>query len=117
VIRLQLPFPPSVNSLFRDVSRRDGKRAGRIKTQRYLTWIRAATNEAAAQDQKPIRGHVKVRILLGKPDRRKRDLDNLLKAPLDLLTGLSLIEDDSAVQCIQVSWAEVDGALVEVRAA
>lgn len=109
MIRLQLPFPPTTNTIWRNVKGRT------LKSARYRTWERAAMNEALAQRQQPIEGPIKVKILLGKPDNRKRDIDNLLKAPLDLLVALGLIENDSLVQSLSISWAEVEGALVEVR--
>lgn len=117
MIRLRLPYPPSTNSLFRNVTARDGKPRGRVPTKRYLTWRRVAENEAMAQQQRSISGPVKVKILLGKPDKRKRDLDNAFKAPLDLLVHMGLIYDDSMVQKLQIEWADVEGAHIEVSAA
>ena len=46
---------------------------------------------------RPLTGRVAVRIEAQPPDRRVRDLDNLLKAPLDALTHAGLWVDDSQI--------------------
>ena len=98
MISLSLPYPPSTNQLYRTAGYgRDGKRRGRIKTQRYLTWLRAAGNEVLAQRQKPLRGPVVLAINVRAPDKRRRDISNLIKAVEDLLVEHGLIQDDSNV--------------------
>lgn len=99
MISLSLPYPPTTNNLYRNTR---GK--GRVKTQRYLTWLRAAGNEVLMQRQKPIAGYVVLNIQLGKPDKRKRDLSNLIKACEDLLVQHGLIEDDSMVAKLTIQW-------------
>lgn len=57
--------------------------------------------------QKPreISGLVAVTINVGKPDRRRRDLDNIAtKAILDLLTAHGIIQDDAMVVKLAASW-------------
>jgi crossover junction endodeoxyribonuclease RusA len=38
-----------------------------------------------------------VKILVNPPDRRRRDIDNLTKVPLDALTHAAVWEDDSQI--------------------
>ena len=40
----------------------------------------------------------------GRPERRKRDVDNLSKAIMDLLNAHQLIQDDTNVASITTSW-------------
>jgi crossover junction endodeoxyribonuclease RusA len=98
MITLKLPFPVSVNAIWRAYKGRN------IKTERYRIWQRAALNEAMAQRQTPIAGPVDVEIMLGRPSKRKMDVDNFCKGPLDILTHMGLIEDDSLIQRLTVSW-------------
>ena len=42
-------------------------------------------------------GALSVSILAYPPDRRRRDLDNTLKAPLDVLARCGVYEDDSQI--------------------
>ncbi len=103
MITLSLPFPPSTNSLYRNVSGR-----GRVKTERYKTWLRAAGNEVLAtplQRRLPIEGKFTLTVLAGRPDKRLRDLDNLLKAVGDLLQSHGLIENDCLAESITVAWS------------
>jgi crossover junction endodeoxyribonuclease RusA len=114
-LTVRLPYPPSVNSLFTNVPGR-----GRVPVARYQTWRKAAQNEITSQragwSVKSISGPVRVTIIAGKPDRRRRDIDNICKAPLDTLVSMGLIDDDSAIQSLTVSWGDVSGALVEITA-
>lgn len=109
-----LPFPPSVNNLFVN-----GKK-GRFPSARYTTWRRAAENQIKGQQEswttKSISGPVEVVMTFGRPDRRRRDLDNLGKAPLDTLVNAGIIDDDSAIQSLTMRWGDVDGSHVEISA-
>ena len=106
-----LPFPPPLHSLTVNAPRR-----GRVPSQRYLTWKRAAGNDVLAQikGQSPIKGPVKIMISFGKPDNRKRDLTNLTKAPEDLMVSHGLIDDDSYVEDMRICWADIQGCEIRV---
>lgn len=111
MIELDLPYPPTTNNLYRSLPGR-----GRVKTERYKTWLRAAGNEVLAQKQKPIKGKVVLAILLGRPDNRRRDISNTIKAIEDLLVEHRLIEDDCHVEQLVVAWADnVEKRRAQVR--
>jgi len=96
-LRLEcIPIPPSTNALYRNVQGR-----GRVKTQRYLTWQRAAGNAIAAQETHPIHGDVEVSIFV--PRDNRRDIDNYCKATLDLLVMHKLIDDDRYITVLHVT--------------
>ena len=109
---LSLPFPPALNNLYANVP---GK--GRIKADRYVSWANAAGWDLKAAKPVPVLGKVVISILLGRPDNRRRDLDNLAKAPLDLLQEHGVIEDDSLVQRLTLAWAPITGCQITVEAA
>ena len=100
MIRFELPFPVSTNGLFFNAAK------GRVKTDRYKAWRRAAGEAILAQGRKRIRGRVSASIALVRPDQRRRDLDNCMKAVLDLLVEMQVIDDDSLVQRISIQWVE-----------
>lgn len=93
-----LPWPPAVNNLYMNVGKR------RIRTLRYDRWLADAS--AAMFEQRPQRVHgpFHVRIVLQRPDRRRRDLDGLAKAVLDALVKQGVIEDDSHAETLSLAW-------------
>lgn len=101
MIRLTLPFPPGVNNLFATRGNR------RIVSQKYEAWRREAHYLARAQVRAGtcIKGPFNIVLTFGRKDRRRRDLDGLAKAPLDLLVTLGIIEDDSLADEIILRWA------------
>lgn len=101
-MKLTLPFPPSVNGLFRNVPMR-----GRVKTKRYESWLKLAMGELMVQRARPVYGPVRIAFWYSPPDRRPRGLDNYLKAPLDLLVKAGIIEnDEQAVRGLRPEWDE-----------
>ena len=47
-------------------------------------------------------------IAAGRPDRRKRDADNIPKAVCDLLVTHQVIRDDNLVRTLTTTWASTD---------
>ncbi len=109
-LTLQLPFPPTTNNLYANSS---GGR-GRFPTKSYKAWRERAAVAIRRQAPVPIKGAVTLNIQLGRPDRRTRDLSNYIKALEDALVQHGLIEDDSKVQYLTVSWGSTPGAKVQV---
>lgn len=98
---LHLPYPPSVNGVFR-------KHNGSRLAEAYRAWRDAAGWKLQAQRPRKFTGPVKLLLEFRAPDRRVRDIDNLLKAPLDLLVKHKVIEADNS-SCLR----EVTGRWVE----
>lgn len=118
IVSIDLPFPPSVNSLWKMGRSRTGKRI-MYRTKRYISWL----NEADVQwlIQKPkgrfptIEGPFRLQILLSRPDRRSRDCDNLLKAPLDWAQHAGIISNDKNSLENRVGWATDEEAPMGMR--
>lgn len=108
VMKLYLPFPPSLNSLYPGKVRRH-------KSTAYEAWIKEAGKVLNQQHTPAIKGLVEASYVFGKPDNRKRDLDNLFKAPNDLLVAHGIIEDDSHIQKISAQWGDIEGCEVELK--
>ena len=78
MIEVTLPWPPSVNSYWRSFN---GRAILSEKGRQYREAVadQVLIQRAAKHFEKPLR----VEIEAFRPDRRRRDLDNLLKAVLD----------------------------------
>lgn len=94
---LSLPFPPPLSACFTNAAKR-----GRVKTKRYIAWQQHAMYAAGWQPS--LKGKVGVIVNATPPDKRKRDLDNLCKPIMDLLTTKGVIEDDSLVESLYLRW-------------
>lgn len=112
---MTLPWPPSVNSYWRHPTR--GPLAGRHliseegrKFRNYVCDF-ARVNGITAQFD----GRLAITVRAYPPDRRRRDLDNILKATLDSLTHAAVIEDDSQFDDIRiVRQSLVKGGKLEI---
>lgn len=109
MIKLWLPYPPSLNSLYPGKVRRH-------KSKKYVAWIKSAT--LAINNQKTDRFDVPVQVhyKFGKPDSLIRDLANLEKAPSDLLVECGILADDSLIHKLVMEWADIGGCEVEISA-
>lgn len=107
--RLTLPWPPSVNRYYRNVA---GKTLISAEGRAYRT---AVVNLLAENSAPLMVGDVAVEIEAFMPDRRRRDLDNLLKGLLDALTHAGLWLDDSQVADLRIRRAPTIGGMVKVE--
>jgi len=112
-----LPFPPSVNHYWRHVGHRTLiSRTGRAYRQQVL-------HDVQQLGLRAITGPIKLEVIATRPDRRRRDVDNLLKSLLDALDHADVYEDDSQIQDLRITWecdenqqpVIVAGGLCEVR--
>ena len=88
-MRFELPLPPSVNAAYRNVPG-----VGRVKTDAFKAWEREASLLVMAARQKPLEsGEYGLSMRFTFPNRRG-DLNNYIKAPIDLLVRAGLTPDD-----------------------
>lgn len=101
MIEITLPWPPSVNRYWRHPTK--GKLAGRHLISDEGRCYRAEVGWLlrAAKIEK-IDGRIWAYILASPPDRRRRDLDNILKSLLDALGHGGAYEDDSQIDMLYV---------------
>jgi crossover junction endodeoxyribonuclease RusA len=74
------------------------------RSDEYVAWMLEAGWTAKAQRFGKVDGPFKISIHATKPDRRRRDIDNLIKPTLDLLENLQIVEDDSDCQMVSARW-------------
>lgn len=98
-----LPYPPSINALYRAVKGRN------ILSEKYRQWQYEAGQVLGLQRPARVSGPVSITVELTPPDKRKRDIDNAgFKAVLDLLVKHRVIEadDSSIVREITARWVD-----------
>lgn len=88
---LELPYPPTVNTYWRRVG---FKTIVSKRGRDYRDQVRAILEESV---YKQTTEQVELRILLYMPDKRRRDIDNVLKALLDSLEYGGALENDNQV--------------------
>lgn len=105
-IQLELPYPPSVNHYWGQAGnhRFIGK-----KGKEFRERVMDAVNEAGIQ---ALEGRLTVHVALYPPDRRKRDIDNVLKSLLDACEHAGCYENDSQIDELHIIRRDVikDGA-------
>jgi crossover junction endodeoxyribonuclease RusA len=110
MIELTLPFPPSVNTYWRTFNGR------MLISKKGREYRKAVADQVLIQKgAKHYQGKVKMTIEAWRPDERKRDLDNLLKAPLDALTHAGVYVDDQLIVDLRIFWAEDKGGKLKVK--
>lgn len=77
---------------------------GRIKTAAYKRWINAMGWELKLQNPTPLKGSVAVCIYVH--PKMRGDIDNRIKACLDLLVKMGVIEDDKFVYDLAIYRAD-----------
>ena len=100
-ITVNLPLPPSVNSIWRF------KTGGSYLSKQYQAWKKLAGQEWLLQiknQPRGISGAYGAVLILVKPDKRRRDLDNHTKAIKDFAVQQGLVQDDSFCEKLYVRW-------------
>ena len=109
-MEITLPWPPSVNAYWRTFQGRMIISAkGRDYREAVCLLVRMQGVDAG------FKGKLVVEIEAYQPDKRRRDLDNLLKAPLDALTHAGVYKDDSQISDLRIYWAPTIGGMLKVK--
>ena len=107
-MRFQFEFPPSTNNLWMPV-----KGKGLVKTKEYRAWQDANAWIIRQQiGMEKIEGQFEIHLVFERPDRRKRDLDNLIKSSLDCIVNARVVHDDHLCQKLTAEWVNRYGRTV-----
>lgn len=102
-IYLTLAHPPTANTYYR--------RSGHIMhiSKRGKQFALSVTADVLNQLGKPpkLTGRLSVLLRVNAPDKRKRDIDNVVKPSLDALTKAGVWQDDSQLDDIQILRGEI----------
>ena len=90
MIKFIVPYPPSVNHYW-------GLHGKRIYVKAKGLDYRRRVKGCFVSSMVPLQGDLGLFLDIWHPDRRKRDLDNVLKPLIDALQAAKLLEDDSQI--------------------
>lgn len=110
MIELTLPWPPSVNTYWRNF---DGRMIISARGREYRETV--GDQMTLQKMVKHFKGQLKVEIEAFRPDKRRRDLDNLLKATFDGLAHAGVYEDDSQIVDLHIYWAKDIGGMLKIK--
>lgn len=101
MIKLSLPFPPSVNHYW-----------GQFGKQRFIgkkgKEFRLAVAEACLEEEvQALEGPLSIHITLFPPDKRARDIDNVIKPLLDAMEHAGCFENDNQITELHIMRKEV----------
>lgn len=88
-MQIRLPYPPSINHYYRAWRNRVVISAAGVRYRRDVA--------AVTEGQQKLLGRLRLEMTVYPPDRRRRDMDNVLKATLDALQHAGLYDDDSQI--------------------
>ena len=114
-MRITLPYPPSINHYWRRVGPRTLiSREGRRFCKSVCALL--AHENGGGPRKPPAGGRIALCMDAFPPDRRRRDLDNLLKATADALEHAGVYEDDSQIDLIVIRRkGTLEGGRLDVR--
>ena len=94
-LAIRLPWPPSVNGYWRNVKGKTLISAdGRLYRNTVIKLCLGINTR--------FEGKIQVFIAASPPDKRRRDLDNMLKAPLDAMQHAGIYDDDSQIDDLHI---------------
>lgn len=97
MIELELPWPPSINTYWR---RNGGRYFISKRGQDYREYVSKVCY--AYQGLFVAEDRLRLRIKAYPPDKRRRDLDNILKGMIDSLQHAGLFPDDSQIDNLSI---------------
>ena len=96
-LSLSLPYPPSINHYY--VRCRNHVAIGKAGRE-----YRAAVAQSySAIEGKPLTCRLKIEVSVFPPDKRRRDIDNVLKALLDAMQHAGVYADDAQIVDLHIT--------------
>jgi crossover junction endodeoxyribonuclease RusA len=96
---MRIPYPPSVNHYYRNGQGGRKIICDKGKLHREQVWAICRKHGVH-----PTRKTLSVHFVVSRPDKRKRDLDNLLKCLCDSLTKGGMWFDDKQIVYLSITW-------------
>jgi len=100
-VRLELPYPPTVNTYWRANGHRRYISPAGVKFTQEVSLIVKTQKPKPFGDRK-----IGINIVIHPRSKRKFDLDNTLKAILDALMKAGMYDDDSQIDIIVIERGE-----------
>lgn len=102
-----LPWPPSTNRIWRNVVVKGKPQTLLSQEGRAFRVLAGKHCLAYGLSGKQLSGRIEVMLVAMPPDKRQRDLDNVLKATLDALTHAGVWLDDSQIDRLEICRGEI----------
>lgn len=105
---IRIPFPPSVNSLWRI------GRGRMFRSKKYTAFMKKCEEETVWEtcQRPPIDYKIQMEVVVGRPRNKdgsitkvRMDIDNRLKSALDVLEHLKVYTDDCLIEKITATWS------------
>ena len=116
MIELILPWPPTVNH-YKKVGALITTKKGKLYQKRvntnetklfyYQVWLNIKAWIAKNRMKTPLDSMISMELYLYPPDKRKRDIDNVVKPMLDSLVKGGLIQDDSQINRLLIVRCDI----------
>ena len=104
MINVKLPWPPTVNTYYGNA-----KNGRKYLTKRGRDFKKEAVVQLMVQKAPlALAGRLEVRIEAHPPDRRKRDIDNIIKPLLDCITDYGLWLDDEQIDILRIRRRSIE---------
>lgn len=108
MIEFSAPYPPSLNTYYRTYQ---GRIILSVKARAYLKdfgyTLYGASGCKLKSKEMPFTCDLEVVINVFPPDKRRRDLDNLLKCLLDTMQKCDIYKDDSQISKLKIIRNEI----------
>jgi len=108
-MEVELPFPPSINHLWRRIGHRT------LMSREERRFRRQVVAILAAMQIRLLVGNLAVQVAVHPPDHQRRDLDNVLKALLDALEHGGAYTDDAQIVEIHIQKCATAAPAGKVR--
>lgn len=82
-----------------------------------MEWINTVTLALELEPRPEIDYPFNIEIIVGRPSKRRMDIDNRAKAVMDVLQHCNIITDDCLANRVTMMWSDIDGCDVTIWAA
>ena len=88
------------------------------RSKQYMEWINEVTLALETEMRPEIDYPFNIEIIVGRPSKRRMDIDNRAKAVMDVLQHCNVITDDCLANRVTMMWSnEIEGAKVTISPA
>jgi crossover junction endodeoxyribonuclease RusA len=85
------------------------------RSKKYMEWIGEVTLMLELQQRPEIDYPFNIEIVVGRPSKRRMDIDNRAKAVMDVLQHCKVITDDCLAQRVTMMWSnDIEGCKVTI---
>ena len=84
------------------------------RSKLYVDWLAEMTLLMEVEDRPEIDYPFNIEIIVGRPSKRRMDIDNRAKAVMDALQHCNIITDDCLAHRVTMMWSDGDDCKVTI---